>query len=58
MKQVGTHEKKEVSDLNNTLYLKAEEILEDNLQLHHIGWSGVGKFIDYLEANYNITKKE
>lgn len=56
--KVGNYEKKEVSKLNNELYLKAHEILEKEEHLSHIGWSGVGKFIDWLEANYAITKKE
>ncbi len=57
MVQVGTNEKKEVTELNNSLYLNAERILEENEHQSHIGWSGVGAFIDWLEANYTITPK-
>ena len=59
--KVGKNEPKEVSNLNNRLYLKAVEILEGppNRKLGwHIGWMEVGNFIDWLEQNYNITPKE
>lgn len=56
--KVGNHEKKEVSELNHTLYKKADEILESEQHRSHIGWSGVGLFIDWLENNYELTKKE
>ena len=55
--KVGNFEKKEVSKLNNTIYLKAKDILEERQELSHIGWSGVGHFIDWLEENYNLTEK-
>jgi len=56
--KVGNNEKKEVSELNNQLFKNARDILEDNMHLNHIGWSGVGNFIDWLESNYTITSKE
>ncbi|AZU97843.1 hypothetical protein [Vibrio phage LP.2] len=55
--EVGHFEKKKVTPLNKELYLKAVDILEDSQHLSHIGWSGVGKFVDWLEENYNISKK-
>ena len=56
--KVGNHEKKEVSELNHTLYKKAEYILEYEQHRSHIGWSGVGSFIDWLESNYELTEKD
>ena len=56
--KVGNYEKKEVSELNHTLYKKAEEILEDEQHRSHIGWTDVSLFIDWLEGNYELTKKE
>ena len=56
--EVGNYEKKVVSKLNNRLYSKDGEILEDNQHQSHIGWSGVGLFIDWLENNYDIKEKE
>ena len=55
-KEVGNFEKKAVSYENAGLFNKAKEILENEQQLSHIGWSGVGKFIDYLETFYNLEK--
>lgn len=52
--KVGKYEKKDVTVLNNTLFKKAEEMMEENC---HLGWSGLGKFIDWLEANYTLEKK-
>ena len=56
--KVGINEKKVVTELNNELYLNAAEILENNEHKSHIGWHGVGLFIDWLEANYDIRKKD
>ncbi|MCK5603875.1 hypothetical protein KAR91_18455 [Candidatus Pacearchaeota archaeon] len=56
--KVGNREKKEVSELNHTLYKQAEYILENEQHRCHIGWSGVGSFIDWLESNYELTKKD
>lgn len=56
--KVGDYEKKEVTRLNNMLYLKAKSILEDRRHLSHIGWSGVGCFIDWLEENYDLVEKK
>lgn len=58
--QVGKKEKKEVSELNHEIYTKARDILGDDENMpffSHIGWIGVGVFIDWLEANYEIKKK-
>ncbi len=54
--KVGDCEEKEVSELNNELYKKAKYIL-GNDRHQHIGWSGVGQFIDWLESEYEIKKK-
>lgn len=64
---VGTHEKKEVSELNNELFNAAKRVIEGGCgenekgkaknRCWHIGWGGVGDFIDYLEQNYEIAKK-
>ncbi|RLI67687.1 MAG: hypothetical protein DRP02_14040 [Candidatus Gerdarchaeota archaeon] len=55
--RVGDKEKKTVSRLNNEIYVKAEEILLENLLSGHIGWHGLSIFIDYLESNYNISRR-
>lgn len=59
---VGDDEKKIVSRLNNELFIKGKEIMEasagEGRSLMHIGWHDFGKFIDYLESNYNIKKKD
>ena len=57
MVKVGTKRPKTVSKANNKLFLKGRKILETNLETSSIGWGGFGKFIDYLEKNYDITKK-
>ena len=57
--KVGNHEKKEVSELNHVLYKKAVDILgSETCNAYHIGWHGVGVFIDWLESNYELIKKE
>lgn len=53
---VGTYERKEVTKLNNKLFIAAKDILDDRQHLSHIGWSGVGYFIDWLEENYDLTE--
>ena len=55
--KVGYYEKKTASKLNRELYKSAESVLGDNMYTSHIGWSGVGMFIDWLEENYEITRK-
>lgn len=55
--KVGTYEIKEVSELNNKLYEKAKEIMLVEQHKWHIGWSGVGSFIDWLEENYELKEK-
>lgn len=55
---VGGHEKREVSPLNHELFNKAKDILENDTHLGHIGWSGLGNFICWLEDSYEITKKK
>ena len=54
---VGDNEPREVTQVNNELFLAAKEIIEEGQHLSHIGWSGVGDFIDWLELNYDIKKK-
>jgi hypothetical protein len=58
---VGTHEKKKVSELNNELYLAAKNLMlektDKGIRLWHIGWGEVGDFVDWLEQNYEINKK-
>lgn len=57
MKVIGTYEKKEVSQLNNDLYSEGLNIMYSNQHYRHIGLSGFGKFIDWLEENYDIEPK-
>ena len=54
----GNKTVKEVTELNNELFLVAKEVMEEHTYSNHIGWYSVGEFIDYLEENYTITKKE
>lgn len=59
--EVGFKDKKLVSKLNRDLYLAAEEVMEGHDKkghCWHIGWADVGAFIDWLEDNYDIKKKE
>ena len=56
--QVGETEKREVTELNHELYTNAVSVMEAGCNLSHIGWAGVGDFIDWLEANYEITKRQ
>lgn len=54
--------KKEVSELNHELFSKGREIIKrsadnDPTSCWHIGWHDFGKFIDYLEQNYEIKRK-
>lgn len=56
--KVGKLNPKVVSHLNHRLYKQAVCILNTNCFISHIGWAGVGAFIDWLEENYHITKKE
>ena len=59
--KVGDNESKEVSELNNELFLAAKDLMEENTdegnRLYHIGWGELGDFIDWLEENYYIEKK-
>ena len=59
---VGTFEKKEVSELNNELFNAAKKVMQEgsdkDQRCWHIGWAGVGDYIDWLEKNYEIKKKE
>jgi hypothetical protein len=57
--EVGHLEPKNVSILNNHLYEEAIRILTDgnNLPMSHIGFVGIGVFIDWLETNYEITPR-
>ena len=54
---------KERSDLNKELFLNAKLVIHksdkkyDKFGFYHMGWYDVGKYIDWLEENYNITKK-
>lgn len=58
MIEVGMTEKKMVTKLNHELYNSAVDIMGENTgNGWHIGWIGVGAFIDWLEANYEIKKK-
>lgn len=58
--EVGTHFKRKVTPLNKELFEGAEIILDkvDIKACNHMGWYGIGNFIDWLEENYDITKKE
>jgi hypothetical protein len=57
---VGTLNPKKVSSLNRVLFTKARSILKKNAYGggHMIGWCGLSKFIDHLEENYDIKKKQ
>ena len=46
--------------VNEQLFEKAKIIIEDNVYetVGHIGWYGVGKFIDWLESNYELKPKK
>ena len=56
--KVGDEDKREVSEFNNELFTNARRILEAGCNLSHIGWAGVGDFVDWLEANYEMKKKD
>jgi len=59
--RVGFREHRIVSDLNHELFEAAREIMEAaELRggVRHIGWAGVGDFIDWMEKNYYITEKQ
>ena len=56
--KVGKYEPRVVSELNHTLFMIAKTTMDEATHLNHIGWSGVGDFIDYLEENYDIKIKE
>jgi hypothetical protein len=59
--KVGTHEKKEVSQLNNDLFLAAKTIMQreykNSKRSPRFGWGSVGDYIDWLEMNYDIKLK-
>ena len=52
-------EVREVSKLNNTLFLKLMEMAEEDSPsgCWHLGRWHVGQFITWLEENYNIEEK-
>jgi hypothetical protein len=58
---VGCFERKEVSQLNNDLFLAAKDIMkkgtEGSKRGSSIGWGSVGDYIDWLEQNYDIKPK-
>ncbi len=58
---VGCFERKEVSQLNNDLFLVAKDIMkkgtEGSKRGSSIGWASVGDYIDWLEQNYDIKPK-
>jgi hypothetical protein len=58
---VGDIDKREVSELNNELFLSAKKLMEEStgngVRPPHVGWAEVGDFIDWLEKNYEIKKK-
>ena len=49
------------SALNKDIFSKGKEIMEDKIQSPfgggYIGWCGLSAFVDYIEENYNISKK-
>jgi hypothetical protein len=58
MMDVGNMEKRNVSELNNELFIAAKKIMKESTQYcWHIGWSSLGDYIDWLEANYEIVKR-
>lgn len=50
------------SDLNKELFSSGRKIMEDKIQSpqggSYIGWYGFSSFIDFIEENYDIKKKE
>ena len=58
MVKVGNHEKKEVTELNHGLYTEMLDIMECNQHQSHMGLSGLGAAVDWLEENYILIKKE
>jgi hypothetical protein len=61
MMNVGNMEKRNVSELNNELFIAGKKIMEESTKkpqaCWHIGWSSLGDYIDWLEANYEIVKR-
>jgi len=52
-------EEKNFSDLNEELFLNAKRIFDDNNGgCHHMGWCDVSEYINWLENNYDIKKKD
>ena len=58
----STNDKRNVTKLNNELFTKGREMMEasagEGNSLWHIGWYDFGRFIDYLEWNYDIKRKD
>ncbi len=60
MIEVGETSKRQVTELNHELYNQAVRVMEAEGCKHyyHIGWQDVGNFIDWLEENYTLEKKD
>jgi len=60
--KVGNKVPKEVTKLNNALFLKAKDVMEEASGEFsgswHYGNQGISAFIDWLENNYEIKLKE
>ena len=63
---VGRLGEREVSELNHELFKEAKSFLEASAdkklkqrdyRAWHVGWLDIGEYIDFLEANYEITRK-
>ena len=63
---VGRLGEREVSELNHELFKEAKSFLETSAdekcrtgygRAWHVGWLDIGEYIDFLEANYEITRK-
>ena len=58
MIEVGNYEKRMVTELNQEIFHKAKNIMEEGCNLSHIGWTGLGDLVDWLEENYTLEKKD
>lgn len=58
MVKVGKYDKKKVTELNNELYREAVEIIFNSDYSRYGGKVSLSKFIDWLEENYNVSKRD
>ena len=58
MVKVGNHEKKEVTEVNNAIYLGMLSTINAGQHTNHMGLNGLSNAVDWLEENYILIKKE